>query len=329
MASIAEQLAEKRRALSSARNELEGLRKNLQLLKSAFQAQMTAVLASASAETGPKKNEGLTERQLQINKSIVELFTRVNNASQKASSRAIATTKNSSLRPHWNDWTESTRSSEARWGASADTWPTPDAKDADAVTQMLGRRPQGMWRVASRCPNGHPHTLRVYPLLRRRGKVSPAPTHYWLVCPAANKAIGTLEVNGGCAAAKEWVESDPHRARAYRRNHMEYAAARWAALTAADVAMLHARPGSTLALRAKFSGIGGAERWDCCKCLHQMWAHHRVTGNNIVGLWIERQLEKLGLRAECPATSRTTALPQSCSITHERTHEGTHERTRS
>mmetsp|Transcript_6636 Transcript_6636/g.16199 ORF Transcript_6636/g.16199 Transcript_6636/m.16199 type:complete len:225 (-) Transcript_6636:225-899(-) len=185
----------------------------------------------------------------------------------------------------WNDWVPKFGNDKSRGLAE---WKTPSEKDVQTVTRQLGRIPQGIWEVATRCPSGHPQTIRVYPLKmdRKSKRRLPHPTHFWLSCRAIVSQIGVLERAGGCIRAKKWLLADEKRQAEYKKNHMEYAATRWNSLKTEDAPYVANLP-SSLTTRLKFSGIGGAINWDNCKCLHQIYAHHLVSGNNVLGSWIE------------------------------------------
>src|SRR3954453_11218161 len=77
-----------------------------------------------------------------------------------------------------------TRPCGSRWR------PQMDSKDLAAVTAQLGREPRGVRGVAHRCPCGLPDVIETAPYLPDG---SPFPTLYYLTCPKAASAIGTLE----------------------------------------------------------------------------------------------------------------------------------------
>ncbi len=65
-----------------------------------------------------------------------------------------------------------------------------DEADLAAVTRQLGREPRGARAVAHRCPCGRPDVVETEP---RLVDGTPFPTLYYLTCPKAAGAIGTLE----------------------------------------------------------------------------------------------------------------------------------------
>lgn len=74
----------------------------------------------------------------------------------------------------------------------------PDAsavqgRDRAAVARQLGREPRAMTSVAHRCGCGLPDVVQTAP---RLADGSPFPTLFYLTCPRAASAIGTLESSG-------------------------------------------------------------------------------------------------------------------------------------
>ena len=69
----------------------------------------------------------------------------------------------------------------------------PTDADVEAFKQQLGRPPRGLRAIAHRCPCGQPDVVETAP---RLPDGTPFPTLYYLTCPKANSAIGTLEANG-------------------------------------------------------------------------------------------------------------------------------------
>ena len=67
------------------------------------------------------------------------------------------------------------------------------AADVAIVELQLGRVPRGMVSVAHRCPCGAPDVVRTLP---RLPDGTPFPTTFYLTCPRASGAIGTLEAGG-------------------------------------------------------------------------------------------------------------------------------------
>ena len=70
-------------------------------------------------------------------------------------------------------------------------------RDRDAVHRQLRRAPRGLRRVAHRCACGLPDVIETAPRLEDG---TPFPTTYYLTCPRAVAAVGTLESGGVMAA---------------------------------------------------------------------------------------------------------------------------------
>lgn len=95
--------------------------------------------------------------------------------------------------------------------------------DSAAVELQLGRPARGVREVAHRCPCGLPDVVRTVPRLEDG---TPFPTMYYLTCPRAASAIGTLEGGGLMREMTERLERDPGLRAAYTRAHESYLAER-------------------------------------------------------------------------------------------------------
>jgi len=143
-----------------------------------------------------------------------------------------------------------------------------DEGDAAAVAAQLGREPRGLRAVAHRCPCGLPDVVETAP---RLPDGTPFPTLYYLTCPRAAAAIGSLEASGLMREMTGQLAGADARA-AYERAHADYLARRDAA---ADDAGLERLPAGTQ------SAGGMPER---VKCLHALVAHElAVPGANPFG----------------------------------------------
>jgi hypothetical protein len=137
----------------------------------------------------------------------------------------------------------------------------PD-EDRAAVEAQLGRPPRGLRSVAHRCSCGLPDVVETAPLLEDG---TPFPTLYYLTCPRAASAIGTLEANGVMADMTARLDEDPALAAAYAAAHDAYLARRDA------IAVLPGAP-----------GVGGMPVR--VKCLHVLVAHELAApGANPLG----------------------------------------------
>ncbi|WP_061298563.1 DUF501 domain-containing protein [Herbidospora cretacea] len=98
---------------------------------------------------------------------------------------------------------------------------SPD--DLAAVEAQLGRPPRGVRAVAHRCPCGLPDVVETSP---RLPDGTPFPTTFYLTCPKAASAIGTLEADGVMAEMRERLAADPELAARYQAAHDDYLARR-------------------------------------------------------------------------------------------------------
>ena len=136
------------------------------------------------------------------------------------------------------------------------------------MARLLGRPPQGAFRVVVRDPDGGPVVIRNEPLL---DDGTPMPTRYWLVGRLASVAVSRLETAGGVRRAE--AEVDPAELVAA---HRRYAAERDAAI---PPGWSGPRPSG---------GVGGTRRG--VKCLHAHYAWHLAGGDDPVGRWVAAQL---------------------------------------
>jgi hypothetical protein len=141
-------------------------------------------------------------------------------------------------------------------------------RDVAAVAAQLGRQPRGLRAVAHRCPCGLPDVVETAP---RLPDGTPFPTLYYLTCPRAAAAIGSLEAAGTMREMTDRLADEQVKA-SYDRAHHDYLARRDAAATDAGVEPL---PVGT-------QSAGGMP--DRVKCLHALVAHElAVPGANPFG----------------------------------------------
>lgn len=137
------------------------------------------------------------------------------------------------------------------------TKPTDD--DAAAVKAQLGRPPRGLRAIAHRCPCGLPDVVETSPRLEDG---TPFPTTYYLTCPRASSAIGTLEAGGVMREMTARLKEDEELAAAYRAAHEDYLARR-----------------DAIEELVGFPSAGGMP--DRVKCLHVLVAHSLVAGPGV------------------------------------------------
>ncbi|WP_134322845.1 DUF501 domain-containing protein [Cumulibacter soli] len=95
--------------------------------------------------------------------------------------------------------------------------------DRTAVHHQLRRSPRATRAVAHRCPCGMPDVVQTNP---RTEDGAPFPTMYYLTCPRAASAIGTLEASGLMKEMTARLEEDAELAEKYQAAHEQYLATR-------------------------------------------------------------------------------------------------------
>jgi uncharacterized protein len=149
----------------------------------------------------------------------------------------------------------------------------PSETDIADVTRLIGRIPQGDFRVVVRSSAGEPVVVMNAPLL---DDGTPMPTLYWLVGSAEVYAVSQLEADGAVDEAESIIGLE-----AIDAIHASYGARR-DELIPQD----HAGHRPT-------AGVGGTRRG--VKCLHAHFAHWLAGGNDAVGEWVAQQLDARGI----------------------------------
>lgn len=148
----------------------------------------------------------------------------------------------------------------------------PSAEDHAAVTALIGRVPQGEFRVVVRTRTGAPVVLMNAPLLEDG---TPMPTLYWLVGASEVHAVSQLESDGSIDQVEALIGLD-----AIDEIHQSYMATRDALIPASHTGH---RPSG---------GVGGTRRG--VKCLHAHLAHWLAGNNDAIGEWVAQQLDTRG-----------------------------------
>ncbi len=138
------------------------------------------------------------------------------------------------------------------------------ATDREAVAALLGRLPQGSFRVVVRDAAGAPVVIENAPLLNDG---TPMPTRYWLVGEPERTQVSRLEAAGGVRQAEAEID-----AVTLADAHERYARERDAAMPAG-----HDGPRPS-------GGVGGTRKG--VKCLHAHYAWHLAGGDDPVGRWV-------------------------------------------
>lgn len=135
--------------------------------------------------------------------------------------------------------------------------------DADraVVAAQLGREPRAIRAVAHRCPCGNPDVIETSP---RLPDGTPFPTLYYLTCPKAAAAIGTLEASGLMREMTERLKTDPDLAAQYRAAHESYLARR-----------------EEIGHVEEIAGISAGGMPTRVKCLHVLVGHALAAGRGV------------------------------------------------
>jgi uncharacterized protein len=145
----------------------------------------------------------------------------------------------------------------------------PSPLDVVTVADLLGRHPEGDFRVVVRhVHDGSPVVIRNHPVLRD-GR--PMPTRYWLLGEPERTLVSRLESRGGVHR----VEGEVGMER-IAEAHERYRAER-------DAALPEGWEGPRPA-----AGVGGTRAG--IKCLHAHYAWHLAGGDDPVGRWVAEQL---------------------------------------
>lgn len=134
-------------------------------------------------------------------------------------------------------------------------------EDRAAVGAQLGREPRAIRAVAHRCPCGNPDVVQTSPALPDG---TPFPTLYYLTCPRAASAIGTLEASGLMREMTERLKTDPDLAAEYQAAHESYLATR-EEIGHVDV----------------IAGISAGGMPNRVKCLHVLIGHSLAVGPGV------------------------------------------------
>jgi hypothetical protein len=130
--------------------------------------------------------------------------------------------------------------------------------DRHIVAAQLGRAPRAIRAVAHRCPCGNPDVIETSP---RLPDGTPFPTLYYLTCPKAAAAIGTLESSGLMRDMSERLRTDAELAAAYRDAHESYLARR-----------------EQIGHVDEIAGVSAGGMPSRVKCLHVLVAHALAAG---------------------------------------------------
>ncbi len=134
-------------------------------------------------------------------------------------------------------------------------------RDLAAVARQLGRQPRSTQAVAHRCPCGLPDVVTTQPRLEDG---TPFPTFFYLTCPRATSAIGTLEASGLMTTMTHRIRDDAGLASAHRAAHDHYLAVRKRAGEVPEI-----------------DGVSAGGMPDRVKCLHVLVGHALAAGPGV------------------------------------------------
>jgi hypothetical protein len=140
---------------------------------------------------------------------------------------------------------------------------TPTPADLAAVSEQLGRPVRDV-EVAHVCPCGLPDVVATAP---RLADGTPFPTTYYLTCPRAASAIGTLEADGLMKDMTARLADDADLAAGYRAAHEDYLRRR---------AEVGERSG--VGDVPQIAGVSAGGMPDRVKCLHVLVGHTLAAG---------------------------------------------------
>jgi hypothetical protein len=148
----------------------------------------------------------------------------------------------------------------------------PSPEDLAAVTALIGRIPQGEFRVVVRDASGAPVVLLNAPLL---DDGTPMPTLYWLVGEHEVYAVSQLEADGAVDEVEALIGLE-----VIDGIHQRYMNTRDALIPA------------THAGHRPSGGVGGTRKG--VKCLHAHLANWLAGNTDEVGEWVAQQLDVRG-----------------------------------
>lgn len=160
--------------------------------------------------------------------------------------------------------------------------------DRHAVTAQLGRPPRSVNAVAARCPCGRPAVTETLPRLEDG---TPFPTLYYLTCPKACSAVGTLEASGLMKEMSARLADDPELADGYRAAHESYLKRR-----------------AELGDVPEIAGVSAGGMPDRIKCLHVHLAHSLAAGPGVnpVGDEVRQRLGEWWAAGPCVDAAEAT-----------------------
>jgi uncharacterized protein len=162
------------------------------------------------------------------------------------------------------------------------------ARECELVRAQIGRVPRQPWRVAVRCPHGHP---RVIASPSRLAGGTPFPTTFWLTCPLLVDAVGREESAGGVAQWEARLHAEPALTARAREAEEAYREARAAESGGVDA--------------CGDAGIAGVRRQGAVKCLHARVAAYLAGTGDPVGEGVASGMPRACDDERCARLART------------------------
>ncbi|SFL81664.1 DUF501 domain-containing protein [Halanaerobium salsuginis] len=151
--------------------------------------------------------------------------------------------------------------------------------DHKIVELQLKRKIDNFSQIAHYCPFKYPAVVEVNPFTAG----IPAPTIYWLSCPALNYQVDRLESESNLIdELGQKLKNDLQFKQQLAKAHQDYARQRRQLLTAKAEEQAQ-KISVDLLNTLLYSGVGGIKEQLGIKCLHTHLAHFLVTGSNPVG----------------------------------------------
>jgi len=165
------------------------------------------------------------------------------------------------------------------------------SEDLAWVTELLGRRPRGLYQVVKYHPHKkHPMVIKVIPWVLG----APFPTIYWLTCPLLKKELSHLEKDGVIKTIESAFLSEENNLKVLNADHEEYRDERVSFFneTVKDWDLLPEPQKEII----KETGIGGIADFDHIKCLHLQYAYHLASlekGGRLIGKYVDENFPQV------------------------------------
>lgn len=155
-------------------------------------------------------------------------------------------------------------------------WVDATEQDVEVVSRLIGKTPQGEFRVVVRNDAGEPVVIENSPFFFDG---TPMPTRYWLVDPELVADVSRIESSGGVKKVQKEISLEEisaiHQKHNLERNYL--------------IPENYDGPKPT-------GGVGGTRQG--IKCLHTHVANLLASGDDLVGQWTLNEIEKMKLETK-------------------------------